>query len=46
MGPAQEQPQPMDVEVQEQHNNFMSEVQEEFDMGEEEPPLPDFTSMV
>ncbi|KAK1610590.1 hypothetical protein QYE76_034263 [Lolium multiflorum] len=37
MGPVQEQPQPMDIEAQEHINNFMPEVQEEVDMGEEQP---------
>jgi hypothetical protein len=46
MGPQQEQPQPMEVEMQEQNNNFMPEAQEEVNLGEEEPPLPDVTSMV
>jgi hypothetical protein len=36
----------MDIEAQEQINNFMPEVQEEVDMGEEEHPLPDVTSLV
>jgi hypothetical protein len=36
----------MDIEAHEQINNFMPEVQEEVDMGEEEPPLPDVTSLV
>jgi hypothetical protein len=48
MGPVQEQPQPMDVEVQEKLNNFMPKAQEEFDMAGEGqgPPLPDSTSLV
>jgi hypothetical protein len=48
MGPVQEQPQPMEVEVEEQLNSFMPELQEEVDMADEEqgPPLLDATSFV
>jgi hypothetical protein len=36
----------MDVEIQEQHNNFMPEAQEEVNLGGEEPPLSDVTSII